>query len=95
MGEKPLSARIELPARPAVAAPGSPSPAGSGRPASGGSQLALGQLSYHAFITDRDGDTLDLEADHRRHAEIENAIRDRVKYGAGAVAMVASPSGRP
>ena len=41
-----------------------------------GSQLALfASYSYHGFITDRDGDTLELEADHRRHAEIENAIR--------------------
>ena len=48
-----------------------------------GSQLALfANYSYHAFITDRDGDTLYLEADHRRHAEIENAIRD-LKYGVG------------
>ena len=48
-----------------------------------GSPLALfTNYSYHAFITDRDGDTLDLEADHRRHAEIENAIRD-LKYGVG------------
>ena len=48
-----------------------------------GSQLALfANYSYHAFITDRDGDTLELEADHRRHAEIENAIRD-LKYGVG------------
>ena len=48
-----------------------------------GSQLALfANYSYHAFITDRDGETLDLEADHRRHAEIENAIRD-LKYGVG------------
>ena len=48
-----------------------------------GSQLALfTNYSYHAFITDREGDTLDLEADHRRHAEIENAIRD-LKYGVG------------
>ena len=46
-----------------------------------GSQLALfANYSYHAFITDREGDTLDLEASHRRHAEIENAIRD-LKYG--------------
>ena len=31
-----------------------------------GSQLALiANYSYHAFITDRDGDTLELEADHR------------------------------
>ena len=39
-----------------------------------GSQLALfASYSYHGFITDRDGDTLELEADHRRHAEVENA----------------------
>src|SRR5664280_1762542 len=48
-----------------------------------GSQLALLTLyDFHAFITDRDGTTLVLEADHRRHAEIENAIRD-LKYGVG------------
>ena len=56
-----------------------------------GSQLALfTNYSYHAFITDRDGDTLDLEADHRGHAEIENAIRD-LKYGVGLNHL---PSGR-
>ena len=55
------------------------------------SQLALfASYSYHAFITDRDGDTLELEADHRRHAEIENAIRD-LKYGVGLNHL---PSGR-
>lgn len=48
-----------------------------------GSQLALLTLyDYHAFVTDRDGDTLELEADHRRHAEVENAIRE-LKYGMG------------
>ena len=48
-----------------------------------GTQLALfAAYSYHGFITDRDGATLALEADHRRHAEIENAIRD-LKYGVG------------
>ena len=56
-----------------------------------GSQLALfAAYSYHGFITDRDGDTLALEADHRRHAEIENAIRD-LKYGVGLNPL---PSGR-
>ena len=56
-----------------------------------GSQLALfTDYSYHAFITDREGDTLDLEADHRRHAEVENAIRD-LKYGVGLNHL---PSGR-
>ena len=56
-----------------------------------GSQLALfASYSYHGFITDREGDTLELEADHRRHAEIENAIRD-LKYGVGLNHL---PSGR-
>ena len=56
-----------------------------------GSQLALfTSYSYHPFITDRAGQTLDLEADHRRHAEIENAIRD-LKYGVGLNHL---PSGR-
>ena len=56
-----------------------------------GSQLALfASYSYHGFITDREGDTLELEADHRRHAEIENTIRD-LKYGVGLNHL---PSGR-
>ena len=38
----------------------------------------------------REGETLELEADHRRHAEIENAIRD-LKYGVGLNHL---PSGR-
>ena len=38
-----------------------------------GSQLALfTRYSYHAFITDRAGQTLELEADHRRHAEMRS-----------------------
>jgi hypothetical protein len=56
-----------------------------------GSQLALLTLyDYHAFVTDREGEMLELEADHRRHAEIENAIRD-LKYGMGLNHL---PSGR-
>ena len=56
-----------------------------------GTQLALfAAYSYHGFITDRDGETLGLEADHRRHTEIENAIRD-LKYGVGLNHL---PSGR-
>jgi hypothetical protein len=31
---------------------------------------------YHAFITDRVGDAVTLDADHRRHAVVELAIRD-------------------
>jgi hypothetical protein len=56
-----------------------------------GSQLALFcDYDYHGFVTDRDGDTLELEADHRRHAEVENTIRD-LKYGVGLNHL---PSGR-
>jgi hypothetical protein len=56
-----------------------------------GSQLALfAEFSYHTFITDRAGPMLDLETDHRRHAEIENTIRD-LKYGVGLNHL---PSGR-
>ncbi len=37
-----------------------------------GSQLALfTAYDYHGFITDRQGATLELEADHRRHAVVE------------------------
>jgi hypothetical protein len=56
-----------------------------------GSQLALfTDYDYHPFLTDREGDMLTLEADHRRHAEVENAIRD-LKYGVGLNHL---PSGR-
>jgi hypothetical protein len=56
-----------------------------------GSQLALfANYDYHAFITDREGTTLFLEADHRRHAVVEDVIRD-LKYGVGLNHL---PSGR-
>jgi len=56
-----------------------------------GTQLALfTNYSYHAFITDREGEMLEMEADHRRHAEVENVIRD-LKYGVGLNHL---PSGR-
>jgi len=56
-----------------------------------GSQLALlVDWSYHAFITDRTGPTIELEADHRRHAVVEDTIRD-LKYGVGLNHL---PSGR-
>ena len=56
-----------------------------------GSQLAAFVLyDYQAFITDRDGTTWVLEADHRCHTEIENSIRD-LKYG---MALNHLPSGR-
>jgi hypothetical protein len=56
-----------------------------------GSQLALFcDYDYHPFITDRAGSTLELEADHRRHAEVEPAICD-LKGGAGLAHL---PSGR-
>ena len=56
-----------------------------------GSQLALlVDWSYHAFITDMDGDPVVLDAWHRAHANCENAIRD-LKYGVGLNHL---PSGR-
>jgi hypothetical protein len=56
-----------------------------------GSQLALfATYDYHPFITDRKGETLYLEADHRRHAVVEDVIRD-LKYGVGLNHL---PSGR-
>ena len=56
-----------------------------------GSQLSFfTTYDYHALISDREGGTLELEADHRRHAEVENAIRD-LKEGVGLSHL---PSGR-
>ena len=56
-----------------------------------GSQLALlVDYAFHAFVTDRDGETIALEADHRAHAVVENTIRD-LKYGVG---LNHFPSGR-
>jgi hypothetical protein len=60
-------------------------------PPSPGSQLALyTDYSYHAFVTNRHGEMLVLEADHRAHAEVEATIRD-LKYGMGLNHL---PSGR-
>ncbi len=55
-------------------------------------QLSLPGLDYryHAFITDRPGDLLAVEADHRRHAVVENTIR-QLKYDLGLNHL---PSGR-
>src|SRR5680860_809702 len=42
-----------------------------------GSQLALDVVfDHHALVTDRTGDMLELEADHRAHARVELVIRD-------------------
>ena len=45
-------------------------------------RFPVGPLATYSCFIDREGETLALEADHRRHAEIENAIRD-LKYGVG------------
>jgi len=57
-----------------------------------GSQLWLKGVAYshYAFLTDREGEMLELEADHRQHAVVENVIRDS-KYGLGLNHM---PSGK-
>ena len=42
-----------------------------------GTQLALFTTwDYHAFVTDRAGDVLEVEADHRRHAVVEQRIAE-------------------
>jgi hypothetical protein len=47
-----------------------------------GSQLALSTTwDYHAFVTDRDGNVLELEADHRRHAVVEQTIAELKSAG--------------
>jgi len=58
-----------------------------------GSQLALlATYDYHAAITDRTGSTAELEPDHRRHAVVEDVIRD-LKYGVGLNHMVSGRFG--
>jgi hypothetical protein len=47
-------------------------------------------FQYHAFVTDRVGTAVWLDADHRRHATVELCIRD-LKAGAG---LRHCPSGR-
>lgn len=47
-----------------------------------GSQLALFTTwSYHAFVTNRHGQMLELEADHRRHAIVEQTIAELKSAG--------------
>jgi hypothetical protein len=55
-----------------------------------GSQLALFTTwDYHAFVTDRPGDLVDVEADHRRHAIVEQTIAELKSAG-----LAHLPSGR-
>ena len=59
--------------------------------AAGTGEVLMSRLREGRAITARGAaQTLELEADHRRHAEIENAIRD-LKYGVGLNHL---PSGR-
>src|SRR4029450_9178780 len=55
----------------------------------GDQQQLFATWRYHAFVTDRPGTAIDLDADHRRHAVCELAIRD-LKAGAGLAHL---PSG--
>lgn len=56
-----------------------------------GSQLAMDVVfDYHAILTDREGDLLAIEADHRRHAVVEHVVDD-LKHHAGLAHL---PSGR-
>jgi hypothetical protein len=55
------------------------------------SQLAMNVVfDHHAILTDRDGELLAVEADHRRHAVVEHVIDD-LKHHAGLAHL---PSGR-
>ena len=47
-------------------------------------------FDHHAILTDRDGELLAVEADHRRHAVVEHVIDD-LKHHAGLAHL---PSGR-
>jgi len=51
---------------------------------------AVPNWRYHAFVTDRVGTTVELDADHRRHATVELAIRDLK----GGVGLRHHPSGK-
>jgi hypothetical protein len=56
-----------------------------------GSQLAMDVVfDYHAILTDRPGEALDVEADHRRHAVVEHVVAD-LKHHAGLAHL---PSGK-
>jgi hypothetical protein len=56
-----------------------------------GSQLALDVVfDHHAILTDRPGELLEVEADHRRHAVVEHVVAD-LKHHAGLAHL---PSGR-
>jgi hypothetical protein len=48
----------------------------------GAQQQLFPTWRYHAFVTDRVGSAIELDADHRRHAVVELCIRD-LKAGAG------------
>lgn len=55
-----------------------------------GSQLALfTEWDYHAFVTDRTGELVEIEADHRRHAVVEQSIAELKSAG-----WCHAPSGR-
>lgn len=55
-----------------------------------GTQLALfAAYDYHAFVTDRTGPMLDIEADHRCHAVVEQTIAELKSAG-----LAHLPSGR-
>lgn len=66
--------------------PASPSGAADPRAAAGDGR----RFGYHAIVTNHDGDLLELEADHRRHAVVEHVISD-LKRHAGLAHL---PSGR-
>ena len=60
------------------------------KPTPGTQRALLATYDYHAFVTNREGDTIGLDAGNRRHGVCEVTIRD-LKYGVGLNHL---PSGR-
>lgn len=53
------------------------------RPTPGDQSELWPDFEYHAFVTNREGTTMFLDADHRKHAVVELAIRDWKQGAAG------------
>ncbi|MFC4607763.1 transposase [Streptomyces maoxianensis] len=59
------------------------------RPTPGSQLTVFTTYDHHAFVTDRTGDLLEIEADHRRHAVVEQTIAELKSAG-----LAHLPSGR-
>ena len=74
---------------------GTDSSSGRVKPAPGSLLALFATYSYHGFITDRDWETLELEADHRSsRRDLGMPIRD-LKYERGGPNHLASQAASP